>query len=360
MLFFLLVLALSTSRLWAQSKKKQQNPPAPVAIESLVWPQPPQPARVRYIGQIRGPDDVLGKKSKRGWMDRLAGVKDDEKESGLKKPYGVAVDSQNRIFVADSARRVVFVFDLANKKVEYRGHRSPAKLALPIGVAVDDKDRLFVSDSFLHQISCFDPQGVLLAVFGGSQLERPGGIAVDSPRRKLYAADAKAHRVAVFDIDSFAFLHFVGEPSARGEAEPGKFSAPSNVAVDAQGFLFVTDTWNYRIQVFDRNGKFVRAFGEQGVIPGDFVRPKGLAFDSDGNLYVADSEFNNFQILTSEGRPLLAVGSYGADPGQFVLIAGLTVDKNNRIYTTEQLKGRVQVFQYFPEKTALAGKGVNP
>ena len=293
-------------------------------------------------------------------MDRLAGVKPEEEHTHLIRPYGIAVDSHDRIFVADSANRAVFVFDLAAKSVEYRGQRGPSRLALPVGVAIDNQDRLFVSDSFLHKINCYSPEGELVAVLGGDELERPAGLAIDNQRRRLYVADSKAHRIAVFQIDSFSFLKFIGEPSKEGEAEAGKFSAPSNLALDQKGFLYVTDSWNFRIQVLDPEGRFVRAFGEQGVQPGYFVRPKGIAIDRDGHVYVADAEFNNFQILTSEGRPLLAVGSLGVEPGQFSLITGLTIDRNNRIYVTEQWRGRLQIFEYLPEKNLSAEGGVKP
>lgn len=342
--------------------KKSKPPAAPSAprVENLVWPQPPQRPRIRFVRQILSIDDVLERKKKQGWMDRLAGVKQGQDRIELRKPYGVAVDSQGKIYVADSANRVVFVFDLTAKSMETRGQKGQARLALPIGVAVDDHDRLFVSDSYNHKINCYSPEGELLAVVGSDQLQRPAGIAIDNQRRRLYVADAKAHRLAVFDIDAYSFQRFIGEPSAKGEAEAGKFSAPTNIALDQQGHLFVTDTWNYRIQVFEPDGKFVRAFGEQGVLPGNFVRPKGITIDGEGHVYVADAEFNNFQILTPEGQALMAVGALGSEPGQFALIAGMAIDKKNRIYVTDQLRGRLQIFEYIPEKAAISGEGPKP
>lgn len=328
-------------------KKTLDSKPV-VDTGSLVWPQPPQQKRIAFIQQITGVDDVAGI-PKRGWMDRAAGAKKKPARQSLKSPYGVVTDSKGQIYVADAANRTVFVFNLEQKRVEYRGNKGPSRLALPVGLAIDASDRLFVSDAFLHQISCFDPDGKLVAVFGKGDLERPGGIALDNNRHRLFVADAKANQVAVFDTGSLRLIAKIGGATTPGKAEPGKFSAPSNVAVDGRGQIFVTDTWNQRVQIFNADLKFVRAFGRHGLTPGSFVRPKGVALDSEGHLYVADAEFNNFQILTQEGQPLLAVGDYGVDPGQFALIAGLWIDKNNRIYVTDQWHGRVQVFQYFPE-----------
>jgi DNA-binding beta-propeller fold protein YncE len=335
------------------------SPAPPENTTALVWPQPPQQKRVVYLRQIRGVDDVLGI-AKRSWVDRAAGAKKAAPRQSLSSPYGVVTDSQGRIYVADSANHTVFVFDVEQKRVEFRGDHAPAKLAMPIGLAIDRGDRLFVSDSFLHQVTCFNSDGQVRAVFGMHDLERPGGIALDSARNRLYVADAKANRVAVFDTQSFRKLGLIGAPSTPGKSEDGKFSAPTNVAVDAQGRLYVTDTWNHRVQVFSPDGKFVRAFGSEGSSPGSFVRPKGIALDSEGHIYVADAEFNNFQVFNPDGQPLLAVGDCGADPGQFALIAGMWIDKNNRIYVTDQWRGRVQVFQYYPERPAPAAPRAAP
>lgn len=319
------------------------------AHNDLVWPPPPQRARVRYVAEIHSVESVTGRKPNK-WLTRLAGVTTQGSPIRLQTPYGVVVDSRGRIFTADSSNRTVFVFDRAANKVEFRGNEAPAQFALPVGLAIADDDRLFVSDAFFHQVNCFAPDGDLLGVFGQKELERPGGMAVDTQRKRLYVADAKANRVAVFDADTFAFLRYFGEASKPSDPKPGTFSAPTNIAVAADSTVYVTDTWNNRVQAFDPEGKFLRAFGGQGVRPGEFIRPKGISVDSEGHLYVADAEFNNFQILDSDGRPLLAVGSYGIGNGQFALIAGIFIDRHDRIYVTDQLHGRVQIFEYLAER----------
>lgn len=346
----------------SEEKAKARSPAGGDEEHELVWPLPPSPPRVRWLGQITDLTALKGKKKKkRSWIERIAGVRPpEEQEARLLRPYGIAVDSQGRIYVADGFQRAVFVLDRARGRVELRGASGRGRLALPIGVALDENDRLFVSDSYFHAITCFDPKGRLLARFGGPELGRPGGMAIDRKRHRLYVADAKAHRVAVFNTETFAFERYIGGPSTPGMAEPGRFAAPTNVAVDGQGNLYVTDTWNHRVQIFDRRGRFLRAFGSHGTRPGDFVRPKGIALDSEGHVYVVDAEFNNFQIFTPEGQPLLAVGSLGREPGQFILIAGIFIDDEDRIYTTEQEGGRVQIFQYLPQAGFVAGKEAKP
>jgi sugar lactone lactonase YvrE len=293
-------------------------------------------------------------KKKWNWIDRVAGVKRENTRLRLQRPYGIAVDSQGRIFVADPVNRTVFVFDRDNHTLDFRGNKAPASFGLPMGLAIDEQDRLFVSDSHFAQITCFDPEGAVLAVFGHDELKRPAGVAVDRARHRLYVADAKADRVVMFDTVTFQPTGHIGGSTTVPEAAEGRFAAPTNVAVDSKGLLYVTDTWNNRIQIFNPRGRFLRMFGGQGVTAGKFVRPKGIAIDSEGHVYVADAQFNHIQVFTSEGQPLLVIGGYGSGPGQFTLISGLAFDHQDRLYAAEQWVGRVQIFQYLPENAPVA------
>ena len=93
--------------------------------------------------------------------------------------------------------------------------------------------------------------------------------------------------------------------------EPGEFNFPTNLFVDTQGRLYVADTLNFRIQIFDPDGKLLSAFGTLGDTPGSLNRPKGVGVDSEGHIYVADTSFNNFQIFDQNGQLLLFVGAVG-------------------------------------------------
>jgi len=125
--------------------------------------------------------------------------------------------------------------------------------------------------------------------------------------------------------------------------------------LDKDGNLYVSDTLNDRVEVFDADGLFIRAFGKNGDGPGDFARPKGIAIDSDGHVWVADAMLNRVQVFTPEGRLLLAMGSFGIMPGQFEALTGLAIDnKLNRVFTSEQLLGRTQMYRYVTNAEAKA------
>ncbi len=328
--------------------------------EDLIWPLPPDPPRIRWVAQYADLAKIKNPTIKKSrWVDKVTGTKTQDEKLELIKPYGITTDHKGRIYTADTELKTVFVIDPQAKVVEQRNGNSRAPLAMPVGVAIDAEDRLFVSDAALHSILCFSPSGQLIASFGTASLGRPGGIAIDEARNRLYVVDAKASKIAVFDSGSFKLLTYFGSASKEGKKDNGTFYAPTNVALDRKGNLYIADTWNFRVQVLDPNGKFLRAFGAQGDRPGEFIRPKGIAVDSEGHIYVADAEFNNFQILQPDGTPLLAVGSLGVDPGQFALVAGLHNDATDRIYTTEMFHGRIQVFQYLSQPSSGEDKEVH-
>ena len=341
---------------WGAGKKKAP----PVDISKLVWPAPPNPPRIRYLGQYFGELDLIGKKqAKGGVLERIAGVNvSPEERPRLIQPYGVAVDSKGLVYVADIEQSVVFVFDLENKKLEFRGDKAPANLTTPIGVALDEQDRLFVSDSKLHQITCFGPDGKVEGVFGTDDLQRPAGMAVDNPLRRLYVADVGGKRIAVFDLDSLKLLRYFAEFNDKDKDadRTGALTNPNSIAIDPDGLLYITDAIVPRVIVYDTDGNFVRAWGKRGDGPGMFGRPKGIAIDADGHVYVADAQINRLQVFSPEGKPLLSFGSYGWYPGQFTLMGGLAADSRNRIIAVDQFPPRIEVFHYITDAEAAAAK----
>lgn len=352
----LLVLCLSAAA-WADKKDDKQKNAHPQATEvdisKLVWPPPPDVARIRYITTVNGEDSLnpKPKTKKSSWLDKMAGVSLPQ-ESGKPRtlgPYGVAGDSKGRIYVADTTSAAVFVFDLEQKKVSLIGAQ---RLQVPSGIAIDDADRIFVVDSQQGIVFVFRTDGTVEGTFGGGKMARPVGVAIDNENRFAYVVDAVGNRVAVFDADSYRFLRYVGKPKTVDVLESGVLDRPTNVALDSEGNVYVTDTFNARVQVFDPDGEFLRMWGKPGTTVGCFMRPKGIAIDRDDHVYVVDSEYNNVQVFDTEGRTLMFFGDRGLTPGTFTLAAGIGIDAQDRVIVTEQWTGRVQIFRYINDKEA--------
>jgi sugar lactone lactonase YvrE len=373
----LLVLALT----WAApvalcgGKKKKAAVPAAAStpvkepdFSNVVFPAPPAITRLKYLDyfsaerpDVPGPDKKQVKKS--SWMDRLAGTsaETDKARAGHKtrfqllEPYGLAVDSKGRLYVADTKVGAIFVFNTENNDVELIKNGVNAKFGSIFGLAMDDNDDLFVSDGERHHVLVFNAKHGLEAGFGDDVMKDPNGIAIDAENRFLYVADTGLDQVLVYDADTYKLLRRIGTTGKDHTlTDPGEFYKPTNLALDKDGNLYVSDTLNDRVEVFDADGTFIRAFGKNGDGPGDFARPKGIAIDVDGHVWVADSMLNRLQVFSPEGHLLMAIGGFGILPGQFEALTGLTIDRQNRVFTSEQLLGRTQMFRYTTNAEARA------
>lgn len=332
-------------------------------LSKIVWPNPPAITRIRYVNQFYGEKrEEQQKQKKAGWMDRVAGATVGDANPNEKvffqlvRPYGIGFDSKGRVYTVDEKVLAVFIYSPETQKVELVKNGVQARFKLPTGLTLDDADRLFVSDSELKHVLVFTKEHKVEASIGEGMV-RPAGLAVDNENRFLYVADSERDQVLVYDADTYKFLRAIGKPSGKHDlTEPGSFARPTNVAVDKDGNLYVADSFNSRIEVFDADGQFIREFGKAGDGPGYFARPKGIAIDADGHLWIADAVQDRVQVFTPEGRLLIYIGGHGLLPGQFNTVAGIAIDNKNRVFTSEQYPGRVQIFRYITDEEAKADK----
>lgn len=387
-------------------------------ISKIVWPNPPAIARIKFVdlrtGQKVDPNQFAksNRKDKQKWMDRLAGSTPVDQIDTSKLPYqlirtyGVAVDSKGTIYAADQAVGAIFLFDSQGTKstgrdngasstpktaqlavepdsakaaaqsgakpgsggssihpgVELIRNGADAHFGLINGLAIDDDDRLFVTDVKLNRVLVFNAKHKLETAFGGDVLSNPGGMAIDTENRFVYVVDTGNDVVRVFDADTFKLLRTIGKTGKKHTLnDPGTFSLPTNVALDADGNVYVTDTMNWRVEVFDADGNFISQFGKHGDGVGQFEIPKGIAVDCDGHIWVVDAMQDRIKVYDRDGQLLIYFGEHGEYPGRFMGAFGITIDRQNRVIVSETFPGRVQIFQYVSdaefEKEKLARTG---
>jgi len=163
----------------------------------------------------------------------------------------------------------------------------------------------------------------------------------------VYVADSRNHRILHLDMEGNV-LHEWGS-FADGVATPignGTFNEPWGIAIAPDGSVYVTDTWNHRVEKFTSTGKFVAAWGVfgQGETPDSFYGPRGLAVDAEGRVYVTDTGNKRIAVFDSSGNFLTDFGSAGFDPGQFDEPVGVAIDKNGTVYVTDTWNKRIQTF----------------
>lgn len=221
-------------------------------------------------------------------------------QTDLGKPKGMGIDKDGLVIVIEPHYARINHFTPDGVLVRQWGtHGTNAgQIAFPRAVAVNGRGEIFVSEyGRVDRVQRFTADGGnLLGVigcygYGPGQFNRPEGLCVDKDER-VYVADSCNHRIQVFEPDG-KLLRSYGRPGDKD----GQMSYPYDICVDTAGFQFVCEFGNSRIQVFDSRDQHVETIGEPGRHPGQFANPWSVALDSRGNLYVADAGNDRVQKL---------------------------------------------------------------
>lgn len=123
--------------------------------------------------------------------------------------------------------------------------------------------------------------------------------------------------------------------SGAGQFGEGAFGAALGVAVDPSGNVYVSDSFNHRIQKFSSSGAFLNKWGSGGSGDGQFLSPSGVAVDGQGRVYVADFGNHRIQKFSSEGAFITKWGSFGQGGGQFDSLRGVAADSHGTVYVAD-------------------------
>lgn len=246
----------------------------------------------------------------------------------LESPAGMALDPQNRIYIADTQHHRVQVFDQDGLLQALWGTKGSQKDSdwLPTGIAVDGQGHVFVTDISDDEVQKFTPEGKFLGKWGGpgkgaGKFRNPYGIAVD-PKGRIYVADTGNDRVQVFNEGGKLLDTWKGGKGHR-------FRGPQAVAVGPDGRIWVGDTGNQRLEVFSPKGKWESGRALSG-------NPAGLAPDAAGNLYWADSAGHLVEKLGPKGEAQV----FGKDMenGNIDRIAGVYMGGDGNLLLTSNGK----------------------
>ena len=206
-------------------------------------------------------------------------------------------------------------------------------------VAIDSKDRVYVFNRGAHPVIVFDRDGTFLNAWGEGLFTRPHGITI-GPDDRIYLTDDMGHTVRKFTTEGrlLMTLGTQGKPSDTGATSvdfrsirraAGPFHYPTNLAISANGDLYITDGYgNARVHRFSADGKLRQSWGGPGSGPREFHVPHGIAIDREGTIYVADRENCRIQLFSPEGT-YISEWTDLARPSQ------LFIDRSGDVYLAE-------------------------
>jgi tripartite motif-containing protein 71 len=242
--------------------------------------------------------------------------------------------------------------DLATSSVEFELEikGDPHPLSAVRGLAVDQQGNLYVVDCESNRIQKLDSEGKFITAWGSEgsgdgefllwfirdASRRPvGDVAVDA-QGHVYVADSGNSRIQVFDSEG----QFLAKWGEEGMGD-GQFYTPLGVAVGPEGDVYVTDTSRGDVQRFDSRGQFLGKWSLPDM-GGEFVTTP--AVDADGNIYVPIWLAKEVRKFDGEGKLLATIGEEGNGDGQFHKPVAVTVDRQGNVYVADAITHCVQKF----------------
>ena len=324
-------------------------------------------------------------------------------QASLNSPFGVAVDGAGNLYIADQYNNRIRRVDstgtittiAGTEERGFGGDGGPATQAplfLPTGVAVDVEGNLYIADQYNNRIRRVDSTGTITTIagtgerrFGGdggpairAQLDAPSGVAVDG-EGNLYIADASNHRIRKVDsIGTITTIAGTGEQGFGGNggsASQAHLFFPTGVAVDGAGNLYIADVGNHRIRKVDSTGTITtiagtgeRGFGGPGgpAVQAQLDAPSGVAVDEAGNLYIADQYNHRIRRVDSTGTITTIAGTeergFSGDGGPAIqarlsLPYSVAVDSAGNLYIADVGNHRIRRVDSTGTITTIAGTG---
>lgn len=291
----------------------------------VFWPPPPDEPRIQFLTGISNAKDLQGKTA----LSLVSLAAGEQEDLLIDKPFGLAV-GPGKIYVSDTPKGKVWIIDLEKRSMApLPGNFSRGKLSKPTNLALDADGNLYVADTSRKEVVLFDPQGNYLNAFGPRQqiTMKPVDMAVDGER--LYVADIDASEVKVLDRRSGALLDTLkGDETSATDF----ISMPLSLAINPKGEIHVTNGGTGRVLHLDRDGHVLHAFGGMGRSWGAFARPRGIDVDDEGKLVVVDAGHGNGQLFTNEGQLLIFFGEPGHPGGSMTLPAAVVITRDNLDY----------------------------
>jgi DNA-binding beta-propeller fold protein YncE len=250
------------------------------------------------------------------------------------------------VYVTDTNHKQIQVFDSTGTPIFKFGKQGTGQgqFQFPYGITGDTKGNVYVADLYNNRISIFDSKGKFLKYFTDENkkpdfLKSPGGLRIYD--NNLWVTDIQLGKVFEFNLNGKKLLEI-----STATAKDDTLNAPNAVAIDSNQNIYVSDTGNQRLVVYDKNGKFKRIINGSIDGKGDskFVNPRGIGVEANGTLLMVDNMTHYVYGFDKNGKQIFQIGGLGADKDQFYLPNGLFVDDKGEVLVTDTVNQRVALY----------------
>lgn len=266
------------------------------------------------------------------------------------QPWGIAIDNNSYVYVSLLDGCEITKFDSSGTLVTRWGTSGSGdgELYWPKYLSVDSSNNVYVADNMNNRMEKFDASGNYLGQWGGigaADFDGACGVAVDTKNKWVYVTGQI--KIQKFDLSGNLIMQWGSFGTGNGEFE---FYDPNfevqgsegDVAVDKDGYLYVVDNMNCRVQKFTPAGDYVLQWGSKGNEKGKFLYPSGIAIDNQsGMIYISDNStpyggsdnvarIEKFDLSGNFQNQWILTDEYGNQS-----VGGLAVDKSGNVYAVE-------------------------
>jgi hypothetical protein len=297
----------------------------------VFFPPAPDEPHIQYLTGINSADDIGPPKKQSGFSLFASGQEAPDIIKKIGKSYGI-VFHKGKIYIAEGMNGRIDIIDPVRGTFESPPGLSIPKGALryPVNLTLDDEGYLYVADTARKEIVVYDPAGNYSNAFPENFAPKSKLVDVKYFNGKLFTLDIGTSMIRVLDRKTGAQTGELGYIEKPDQS----VRLPSNLAIDPVGNLYVSNIGNNRVSKYDQDGHFLGSFGGGGDTIGSFAKPKGVALGPEGYIYVVDGGTNVVQLFDEKFRPLTYFGWPGLPNGSLNGPAGIaiTTDKDNVDY----------------------------
>lgn len=285
-------------------------------------------------------------------LSKTTGVLEDvwgsrgEAKGLFQRPRAITIDEKDRLYVVDMTGRIQ-VFDRKGK-FQRSWHTPTIENGRPSGMQMSNDNLVMVADTHYFQVLFYTTLGepVPKRTIGGTNGNGPGtfnfvtDVVQDSQDNYYISEYGEVDRIQQLSPDG-EFIHQWG---SQGMGK-GQFQRANSMVMGPNDHLWVADSCNHRVQVYDvgqSTPKLVTMWGEHGPAPGQLRYPYDLLLDDDGHLITVEFGNHRIQKFTLDGKSLAVFGSAGREEGQFTQPWGAVADSRGRVHVLDSYNHRIQ------------------